>query len=155
MTEYLAPAVFLTEIAFRSHPIEGVATSAADPFAAGVADRSSGQLSNDQAPDWTTQNQHDPGVTLLELAAWVTESLACRCDQFTLHASVLDLSQVTSKYIGETEKNLGAAFKHAEQSGAALQFDEADALFGKRTEARDSHDRCADQEANDLRQLRP
>ena len=53
----------------------------------------------------------------------------------------IDLSQVVNKYIGETEKNLKKVFDAAKQSGAILFFDKADALFGKRTEIRDSHDR--------------
>jgi hypothetical protein len=55
----------------------------------------------------------------------------------------IDLSQVVSKYIGETEKNLDRIFRAAENSNAILFFDEADALFGKRSEVRDSHDRYA------------
>src|SRR6185436_20076090 len=55
----------------------------------------------------------------------------------------IDLSGVVSKYIGETEKNLGAIFRDASQSNAILFFDEADALFGKRSEVRDAHDRYA------------
>jgi len=55
----------------------------------------------------------------------------------------IDLSGVVSKYIGETEKNLGAIFREASQSNAILFFDEADALFGKRSEVRDAHDRYA------------
>ena len=55
----------------------------------------------------------------------------------------IDLSSVISKYIGETEKHLDAVFEDAKQSGAVLLLDEADALFGKRTEVRDSHDRYA------------
>ena len=55
----------------------------------------------------------------------------------------IDLSQVVSKYIGETEKNLDRIFTAAEDSSAILFFDEADALFGKRSEVRDSHDRYA------------
>ena len=54
-----------------------------------------------------------------------------------------DLSAVVSKYIGETEKNLRQLFDAAEASGALLLFDEADALFGKRTEVREAHDRFA------------
>jgi len=50
---------------------------------------------------------------------------------------------VVSKYIGETEKQLDAVFNDAERAGAVLLFDEADALFGKRSEIRDSHDRYA------------
>ena len=55
----------------------------------------------------------------------------------------IDLSGVVSKYIGETEKNLGAIFRDAEASNAILFFDEADALFGKRSEVKDAHDRYA------------
>jgi hypothetical protein len=55
----------------------------------------------------------------------------------------IDLSTVVSKYIGETEKNIRRIFDAAEDSGAILLFDEADALFGKRSEVRDSHDRYA------------
>jgi hypothetical protein len=55
----------------------------------------------------------------------------------------VDLSSVVSKYIGETEKNLRQVFDAAEEGGVALLFDEADALFGKRTEVRDSHDHYA------------
>jgi hypothetical protein len=64
----------------------------------------------------------------------------------------IDLSQVVSKYIGETEKNLRRIFDAAEASGAILLFDEADALFGKRTEVRDSHDRYANIEVSYLLQ---
>jgi hypothetical protein len=55
----------------------------------------------------------------------------------------IDLSRVVSKYIGETEKNLEVIFNRAEQQDAVLFFDEADVLFGRRTEVRDSHDRYA------------
>jgi SpoVK/Ycf46/Vps4 family AAA+-type ATPase len=64
----------------------------------------------------------------------------------------VDLAGVVSKYIGETEKNLRRIFDTAEQSGAILFFDEADALFGKRTEVKDSHDRYANIEVNYLLQ---
>jgi len=64
----------------------------------------------------------------------------------------VDLAAVRSKYIGETEKNLDRIFRAAEQSGAMLLFDEADALFGKRSEVKDSHDRHANVEANYLLQ---
>lgn len=55
----------------------------------------------------------------------------------------VDLSSIVSKYIGETEKNLDAIFREAERSNAILFFDEADALFGKRSEVKDAHDRYA------------
>jgi SpoVK/Ycf46/Vps4 family AAA+-type ATPase len=64
----------------------------------------------------------------------------------------IDLSCVVSKYIGETEKNLSRIFTEAEQSNAVLFFDEADAVFGKRSEVKDSHDRYANIEINYLLQ---
>jgi AAA+ superfamily predicted ATPase len=64
----------------------------------------------------------------------------------------IDLSGVVSKYIGETEKNLRRVFDAAETGGAILLFDEADALFGKRSEVKDSHDRYANVEINYLLQ---
>jgi hypothetical protein len=64
----------------------------------------------------------------------------------------IDLSQVVSKYIGETEKNLRQIFDAAESGGAILLFDEADALFGKRSEVNDSHDRYANIEISYLLQ---
>jgi AAA+ superfamily predicted ATPase len=64
----------------------------------------------------------------------------------------IDLSAVVSKYIGETEKNLRRLFDAAEYSGSILFFDEADALFGKRSEVKDSHDRYANIEVNYLLQ---
>jgi SpoVK/Ycf46/Vps4 family AAA+-type ATPase len=64
----------------------------------------------------------------------------------------IDLSQVVSKYIGETEKNLSRIFDSAEAGGAILLFDEADSLFGKRSEVKDSHDRYANIEISYLLQ---
>lgn len=64
----------------------------------------------------------------------------------------IDLSALVSKYIGETEKNLARLFAEAESSNAILFFDEADALFGKRTEVKDAHDRYANVETSYLLQ---
>ncbi|TAH37120.1 MAG: ATP-binding protein [Planctomycetota bacterium] len=64
----------------------------------------------------------------------------------------IDLSSVVSKYIGETEKNLRRVFDAAEEGGAVLLFDEADALFGRRSEVKDSHDRYANVEISYLLQ---
>ncbi len=64
----------------------------------------------------------------------------------------VDLSSVVSKYIGETEKNLASLFQKAEHKDWILFFDEADALFGKRTGVRDAHDRYANQEISYLLQ---
>ena len=64
----------------------------------------------------------------------------------------IDLSTVVSKYVGETEKNLESIFKEAETSNAILFFDEADAIFGKRSEVKDAHDRYANIEISFLLQ---
>ena len=64
----------------------------------------------------------------------------------------VDLSTIVSKYIGETEKNLRRVFEAAEARHSVLFFDEADALFGKRSEVKDSHDRYANIEVNYLLQ---
>lgn len=81
-----------------------------------------------------------PSGTGKTLAA---EALAARLD---LPAFRVDLSQVVSRYIGETEKNLARVFDAVGGGGAVLLLDEADALFGKRTDVRDAHDRYANQE---------
>ncbi|MBO3457564.1 ATP-binding protein [Aetokthonos hydrillicola Thurmond2011] len=72
--------------------------------------------------------------------------------QLQLDLYRIDLSSVVSKYIGETEKNLRRVFDAAEAGGAILLFDEADALFGKRSEVKDSHDRYANIEVSYLLQ---
>ncbi|NEO82942.1 MAG: ATP-binding protein [Spirulina sp. SIO3F2] len=72
--------------------------------------------------------------------------------EFQLDLYRIDLSAVSSKYIGETEKNLRQIFDAAESGGAVLLFDEADALFGKRTQVKDSHDRHANLEVSYLLQ---
>jgi SpoVK/Ycf46/Vps4 family AAA+-type ATPase len=72
--------------------------------------------------------------------------------ELRLDAYKIDLSTVVSKYIGETEKNLSEIFREAETSNAILFFDEADALFGKRSEVKDAHDRYANIEINYLLQ---
>jgi SpoVK/Ycf46/Vps4 family AAA+-type ATPase len=72
--------------------------------------------------------------------------------ELQLEAFKIDLSTVVSKYIGETEKNLSKVFQEAETSNAILFFDEADALFGKRSEVKDAHDRYANIEINYLLQ---
>jgi SpoVK/Ycf46/Vps4 family AAA+-type ATPase len=64
----------------------------------------------------------------------------------------IDLSQVINKYIGETEKNLGDIFNEAKKSNAILLFDEADSLFGKRTDVKDSNDKNANNETSYLLQ---
>ena len=89
---------------------------------------------------------HGPSGTGKSLAAEVIASVL----ELDLHE--IDLSRVVSKYIGDTERHLRAVFAAAEASGAVLLFDEADALFGKRSEVRDSHDRYANIEVSYLLQ---
>lgn len=72
--------------------------------------------------------------------------------ELTLDLYRIDLAAVVSKYIGETEKNLKRIFDAADAGGAILLFDEADALFGKRSEVKDSHDRYANIEVSYLLQ---
>jgi SpoVK/Ycf46/Vps4 family AAA+-type ATPase len=149
------------------------------------------------SPEWTDFNQSDPGITLVQVFAWLAESLLYRDGQspenqrktfrriaalarrrfrrprlviaggsksvraaparflagkLGLRLFRVDLSAVVSKYIGETEKNLRRILDEAEGGGAILYFDEADALFGKRSETKDSHDRFANLEAGRLLQ---
>jgi SpoVK/Ycf46/Vps4 family AAA+-type ATPase len=80
-------------------------------------------------------------------AAATADAIASELGQNLLR---VDLSKVVSKYIGETEKNLARLFDAAEASAAILVFDEADALFGKRTGVKDAHDRYSNAEINSL-----
>jgi len=73
-------------------------------------------------------------------------------NELSMNLYRIDLSAVVNKYIGETEKNLRRLFDAAEDGGVILFFDEADALFGKRSEVKDSHDRYANIEINYLLQ---
>jgi hypothetical protein len=88
-----------------------------------------------------------PSGTGKTLAAEVLAS-ELRLDLFRV-----DISQLVSKYIGQTEKNLRKVFSAASSGGCVLLFDEADALFGKRSEVKDSHDRYANIEVSYLLQL--
>jgi len=86
-----------------------------------------------------------PGLGKKETAAWIGRE----CNRPVYR---IDLSMVVSKYIGETEKNLAKIFDEAEKKNWILFFDEADALFGKRTHVRDAHDKYANQEVSYLLQ---
>jgi hypothetical protein len=95
------------------------------------------------------------GITVLfagESGTGKTMAAEVLANDLRLNLYRIDLSQVVSKYIGETEKNLRQLFDAAEDGGAILFFDEADALFGKRSEVKDSHDRYANIEINYLLQ---
>jgi len=95
------------------------------------------------------------GITVLfsgESGTGKTMAAEILANHLQLNLYRIDLSAVVSKYIGETEKNLRRLFDAAEDGGAVLFFDEADALFGKRSEVRDSHDRYANIEVSYLLQ---
>lgn len=81
-----------------------------------------------------------------------TMAASAMANELNLQVYKIDLSSVISKYIGETEKNLSRIFHEAATSNAILFFDEADAIFGKRTEVKDSHDRYANIEVSYLLQ---
>ncbi len=105
--------------------------------------------------EWTIGAATLPGVTALFSGAPGTgKSLAAEvvAADLGLDLCKIDLSQTVSKYIGETEKTLGRLFDAAERGGVLLVFDEADALFGKRSAVKDSHDRYANLETSYLLQ---
>ena len=81
MPEYLAPGVYVTEIASGAKPIDGVSTSTTDLIGRTVVAELQRLSGRPAAPDWTDHNAHDPGVALLELFAWLTESLLYRTNQ--------------------------------------------------------------------------
>ncbi len=101
----------------------------------------------------TAKSWNDGGLTVLFYGAPGTgKTMAAEAIAQALKMPIyrIDLSQVVNKYIGETEKNLKGIFDAADTSDCILFFDEADALFGKRTEVRDAHDRFANIEISYL-----
>jgi hypothetical protein len=107
--------------------------------------------------DWGFAEKSERGLGLSALFAGPSgtgKTLAAEilANELRLDLFRIDLSAVVSKYIGETEKNLRRVFDAAEEGGAVLLFDEADALFGKRSEVKDSHDRYANVEISYLLQ---
>jgi hypothetical protein len=107
--------------------------------------------------DWGFRRRMNRGLGITALFAGdsgtgKTMAAEVLANALRLNLYRIDLSGVVSKYIGETEKNLRRLFDAAEDGGAILFFDEADALFGKRSEVKDSHDRYANIEVNYLLQ---
>ncbi|MEZ5039266.1 MAG: ATP-binding protein [Saprospiraceae bacterium] len=105
--------------------------------------------------DWGMAKRIKPGYTVLfygppGTGKTMTASLLGKYTKREVYR--IDLSTVVSKYIGETEKNLSSLFERAEDKNWILFFDEADALFGKRTNVRDAHDKYANQEVSYLLQ---
>jgi hypothetical protein len=106
---------------------------------------------------WGFAARYTRGLGLTALFAGASGTGKTMAAEVLAHSLDLDLFQIdlaglVSKYIGETEKNLRRVFDAAEDSGAILLFDEADALFGKRSEVKDSHDRYANLEVSYLLQ---
>jgi hypothetical protein len=104
---------------------------------------------------WRARMNRGLGITALfagESGTGKTMAAEVLASDLRLDLYRIDLSSVVSKYIGETEKNMRRLFDAAEHGGAILFFDEADALFGKRSEVKDSHDRYANIEVNYLLQ---
>ncbi len=106
---------------------------------------------------WGFANKGDRGLGITALFAGAsgtgkTMAADVLAQELRLDLYRIDLSQMVSKYIGETEKNLRRVFDAAEAGGVILLFDEADALFGKRSEVKDSHDRYANMEVSYLLQ---
>ncbi|MEG9432290.1 ATP-binding protein [Terriglobus sp. ADX1] len=107
--------------------------------------------------DWGFASRYGRGMGLAALFAGPsgtgkTMAAEILAGELGLDLYQIDLAAIVSKYIGETEKNLKRIFDAAEKSGAVLLFDEADALFGKRSEVKDSHDRYANLEVSYLLQ---
>jgi hypothetical protein len=105
--------------------------------------------------DWGMDKKIKPGFKVLfygppGTGKTLTSTLLGK--EFNKEVYRIDLSQIVSKYIGETEKNLEKVFQKAENKDWILFFDEADALFGKRSNVKDSHDRYANQEVSYLLQ---
>jgi SpoVK/Ycf46/Vps4 family AAA+-type ATPase len=105
----------------------------------------------------STLASSDKGIRILFVGAHgmgksLSAHLAAQwlASELSLELLRLDLSSVVSKYIGETEKNLDRIFGAAQSANLILFFDEADALFGKRTEVKDAHDRYANLEVSYL-----
>lgn len=107
------------------------------------------------AVDWGMNKKLKPGYKVLfhgPPGTGKTLTAALLGKQFNLDVYRIDLSMVVSKYIGETEQNLEKVFRKAENKNWILFFDEADALFGKRTNITDAHDKYANQEISYLLQ---
>jgi hypothetical protein len=107
--------------------------------------------------DWGFRRKMNRGLGISALFAGQSgtgKTMAAEviANELRLNLYRIDLSAVVSKYIGETEKNLRRLFDAAEDGGMILFFDEADAIFGKRSEVKDSHDRYANIEINYLLQ---
>jgi len=114
MPEYLYPGVYVVEVAAGAKPIEGVSTSTADLIGSDCIGKLH-RLATVPASEWTQYNQHDPGVTVLELLAWLTESLVYRADRLSedgvVHASRLAAAALA--LASNCEQPQGSVLKHS------------------------------------------
>ena len=114
MPEYLYPGVYVVEVAAGAKSIEGVSTSTADLIGSDVISKLH-RLATVPAPEWTQHNQHDPGVTVLELLAWLTESLVYRAERLSedgvVHASRLAAAALA--LVSNCEQPQGSVLKRA------------------------------------------
>jgi phage tail-like protein len=142
-TEYLAPGVYLEEVPFESHPIEGVSTGW--PCDTRVLPGEAWSELRRMAVNICKHKRYPRCRALVIAADPAARLFALRALALELRLSLyrIDLSKVVSKYVRETEKYLTRLFHAAEDGRMILFFDEADALFGKRSEIKDSHGRYA------------
>jgi hypothetical protein len=179
MPDYLFPGVYVEEVPFHAEPIAGVDTGATTDKTDWIATRryrlrethpgvaalrpevepkkaEGADIPKDVLAEIRNAlTRLDAGKGVLALSSGGAERSKADCINglvYVLRRDLyrIDLAPVVSKYIGETEKNLRRLFDVAERSGAILFFDEADALFGKRSEVNESHDRYANIEVGQL-----
>jgi len=156
MTDDLPLGRFVTKIEPRATWDDLVLPASELDLLHQIADQVRGRSTADEDCSFGGPKRRGSGASVLFAGAsgagqsTAAEVLA-RALGFSLYR--IDLSTAVSKYIGETEKNLRRVFDAANESNAILFFDEADALFGKRSEVKDSHDRYANIKVDDLREL--
>jgi len=114
MPEYLYPGVYVVEIAAGAKPIDGVSTSTANAIGSDCIGKLY-RLATVPAPEWTQYNEHDPGVTLLELLAWLTESLVYRTERLSEDgvAHAARLAAAALALVSNCEQPQGSVLKRA------------------------------------------
>ena len=146
LAQRVTPAATWDDIVLRAEPMR---------LLRGIADQARHRGVVYDEWEWRQRSARGLGITALftgESGTGKTMAAEVLANDLGLDLYRIDLSGVVSKYIGETEKNLRRLFDAAEHGGVLLFFDEADALFGKRSEVRDSHDRYANIEVSYLLQ---
>jgi len=138
---------------FHQHVIVDLSVLSCEPF----SERDRAQHQTKVLSEWGFDNHFSMGKGINALFTGVpgtgkTMAAEAIARELELDLYKIDLSQIVSKYIGETEKNLDRIFTAAATSNAILLFDEADALFGKRSEVKDARDRYANIEIGYLLQ---